>query len=92
MLSALVIGTGVTATGTASADTPPSGCGYFTEYSPGGPYAYWRNCTIYKIKISVDVVWMDDSTRCTPPKSVTLLGQSGTGIGDIRGAKSIGRC
>ena len=75
--------------GTANADTPPSGCGYYVSDTG---YGHYRNCGIYRTLIYIDMAIVSDDMKCVPPKSNTTLGLSVSGGGLVRDAWATGIC
>ncbi|MFB9689168.1 DUF6355 family natural product biosynthesis protein [Amycolatopsis plumensis] len=76
----------------AAADTPPSGCGF---HKVGGTraLAYFNNCSIYAVKIHVDVVLDPDREFCVSAKNDYRLGTYGTILpGRIQNAWSLYVC
>ncbi|WP_442939569.1 DUF6355 family natural product biosynthesis protein [Nocardia sp. CY41] len=67
-------------------------CGYYTEPTQGGTYAYWKNCTGQGQQINIDLAEWPDEHRCVGAGQTAGLGSVGTLPGDVRNATVIGTC
>ncbi|WP_425295642.1 DUF6355 family natural product biosynthesis protein [Nocardia abscessus] len=73
-------------------DSASASCGYYTEPTQGGVYAYWKNCTGQGQQINVDLAQWPDEHRCVGAGQTAGLGPVGALLGDVRNATLIGAC